>query len=155
MKRFGKIIFVLLFVVYFFSVFLLLFMGRRVDIQTPIGEYFSLYANPMPLKTLIRYIRYVAIKKDAQSFLLAFANIGGNFILFLPMGFFLPCLFSELRRFANALFVIALMIFLSEVFQGVFRIGVPDADDFLINLFGAATGFWIAKLCSFCERFLS
>lgn len=155
MKRFGKIIFTLLFSVYLTCVLLVLFFGRKSDLQTPIGEYFSLYANPKPLQTLIRYIRYVAIKKDMPSLLLALTNIGGNLLLFLPMGFFLPCLFSELRRPNNAFFVIAFMIFSSEIFQGIFRIGVPDADDFLMNFIGAAAGFGIARLLDFCKKFMS
>ena len=155
MKRFGKISFVLLFSFYLTCVLLILFFCRKADLQTPIGEYFSLYANPKPLQTLIRYIRYVTIRKDMPSLLLAMTNIGGNFLLFLPMGFFLPCLFSALRRFANAFCAIAFMIFSSEVFQGVFRLGIPDADDFLMNLLGAAAGFLIAKLFGFCGKLLS
>ena len=155
MKRFGKMLFVLTFSVYFFCVLLILFFCRKADLQTPIGEYFSLYANLKPLQTLMRYIRYVFIRKDAQSILLALTNIGGNLLLFLPMGFFLPWLFSELRRPNNAFFVIAFMIFSSEIFQGIFRIGVPDADDFLMNVLGAAAGFGIARLLDFCKKFMS
>ena len=152
MKRFSECISWVIFLLYVFGLFSVLFFGRTSDSEIPIKEYFSCYANLEPLKTLTRYIRYVYIKRDADSFLLALINIGGNFILFLPMGFFLPSLFRKMRYFLNNFCVIALLIFSSEIFQGIFRIGIPDVDDFLINLLGAVAGFVIAKLFGFCEK---
>ncbi|MBR5188417.1 MAG: VanZ family protein, partial [Clostridia bacterium] len=60
-----------------------------------------------------------------------------------------------LRSAARTFCVVAFIIFSSEIFQGVFRIGVPDIDDFLMNLSGALIGFLVAKLFRFCEGMLS
>ena len=155
MKRFSGSICWVIFLLYVFILSTVLFFCRTSAFEISIKEYFSNYANLEPLKTLRRYVRYACIKKNAESFLLAFINIGGNFILFFPMGFFLPCLFRDLRSAANIFCVIAFIIFSSEIFQGIFRIGVPDIDDFLMNLTGAWIGFLIAKLFRFCERMLS
>lgn len=155
MKRFAEYICWGIFWLYVWGLFAVLFFGRTSDLEIPIKEYFSCYANLEPLKTLTRYIRYAFAKKNAESLLLAFLNIGGNFILFLPMGFFLPCLFRNLRSAARTFCVVAFIIFSSEIFQGVFRIGVPDIDDFLMNLSGALIGFLVAKLFRFCEGMLS
>ena len=152
MKRLLKRIFSVLFVFYSMSVILILFFCRESNVQISIEEYFFCCANFKPLQTLARYIRYAYIQRDMQSFLLALANIGGNLILFLPMGFFLPCLFRELRRPRNVFFVISFIIFSFEIFQGIFRIGVPDIDDFLLNFFGALFGFAVAELLGFCEK---
>lgn len=152
MERILKRIFSLLFVLYLISVILILFFCRETNKQISIEEYFFRYGNFEPLKTLIRYIRYAYIRGDMPSLLLALTNIGGNLILFLPMGFFLPCLFRELHRPYNAFCIIAFIIFSSEIFQGVFRLGIPDVDDFLLNFFGALIGFFIAELLGFCEK---
>jgi len=152
MERFLKKIFSILFVLYIASVILILFFYRESNKQISIAEYFFRYGNFEPMKTLVRYIRYIYIKKDMGSILLALANIGGNLILFLPMGFFLPCLFRELRRPSNAFCIIAFIIFSSEIFQGIFRLGIPDVDDFLLNFLGALIGFAIAELLGFCEK---
>lgn len=152
MKRFVKMIGWSLFFVYIFCLSLILFFCRKANLRIPIREYFYLYANAEPLKTLFRYIRYAYIKKDTESIFLALANIGGNLILFLPMGFFLPFLFKCLRRWYRTLCVIAFMIFSSEMLQGIFRIGIPDIDDFFMNILGALMGFFIVKLFGFCEK---
>ena len=152
MKRFIKIIGWSLFFIYIFCLSLILFFCRESHSEIPIKEYFALYANAEPLKTLFRYIRYAFVQKDAESIFLALANIGGNLILFLPMGFFLPCLFRNLRRGGQTLCVIAVMIFSSEMLQGIFRIGIPDVDDFFMNILGASAGFFIAGFLNFCEK---
>ena len=155
MKRLSESIFWFIFLLYVFVLSSVLFFCRTSDSEMPIKEYFFSYTNLEPLKTLTRYIRYAYVKKNAESFLLALINIGGNLILFLPMGFFLPCLFRNLRSTEHIFCVTAFIIFSSEIFQGIFRIGVPDIDDFLMNLSGAWIGFLIAKLFRFCEKMLS
>ena len=123
----------------------ILLMGRGANPSIPIKDYFALRANAIPLKTLIRYISFYAERRDLHSFLLAFSNIGGNFFLFLPMGFFLPVLFVSMRRSGRCFFVIFCLILAAELLQGVFRVGVPDIDDLIVNLLGAYIGFLLAK----------
>ncbi|MBQ3489853.1 MAG: VanZ family protein [Clostridia bacterium] len=132
-----------------------MFFFRKPNLQIPIEAYFADCGNAVPLKTIMRYFRYACIKRDTESIWLAVSNIGGNLILFLPMGFFLPCLFRALRRSDHTLCVIALTVISCELLQGIFRIGVPDADDMLMNLLGALLGFGIAKVFGFCKKILS
>ncbi len=155
MKKHAKTIFYILFLLYISGVSAVLFFCRKSDFQIPIKEYFAYYANGKPLKTLLRYLRYVCIRRDAESICLALFNIGGNLVLFLPMGFFLPCLFRALRRFDNALCVMTFAVISSELLQGFFRLGIPDTDDVLMNLLGASLGFCMAKRLRFCEKILS
>ena len=152
MKRSAKTIYWILFLIYIFILSVILFFGRKSHSQIPIEEYFFEYGNFMPFGTLIRYIRYVYIRKNAESFFLALANIGGNLILFLPMGIFLPCLFKDLRDWKRSLCLISFLIFSSEFLQGFFRIGVPDVDDFLMNILGAWMGFSMTKRLKFCRK---
>ena len=155
MKRSAKTICWILFLIYIFILSVILFFGRKGHPQIPIEEYFFEYGNFMLFRTLIRYIRYVYIRKNAESFFLALANIGGNLILFFPMGFFLPCLFQKLQGLKHSLCLISFLIFSSEFLQGFFRIGVPDVDDFLMNILGAWMGFSMAKRLKFCRKISS
>lgn len=152
MKRSAKTIYWILFLIYIFILSVILFFGRKSYSQIPIEEYFFEYGNFMPFRTLIRYIRYVYIWKNAESFFLALVNIGGNLILFFPMGNFLPFLFKDLRDWKRFLCLISFLIFSSEFLQGFFRIGVPDVDDFLINILGAWMGFSMTKRLKFCRK---
>ena len=130
----------------------LLLIGRESDFQSSVKAYFILHANVIPFKTLIRYISFFAARRDFKSFLLAFSNIGGNFFLFFPMGFFLPVLFKKMRKFKFCFSVVFCMILSAELLQGVCRVGVPDIDDLMINLFGAYIAFCFQKSLFSDER---
>ncbi len=119
----------------------ILFAGRTADLSVPLSEYFACRANVVPFQTLSRYIGFFLKRKDEESFLLAIRNIGGNFLLFMPMGFLLPALFSDMRKFGGVFRVIFLMVLSAEIMQGVLRVGVPDIDDLIVNLAGACVGF--------------
>ena len=123
----------------------ILLIGRKSDLLISVKDYFILRANVIPFKTLIRYISFFAARRDCKSFLLAFSNIGGNLFLFLPMGFFLPVLFPEMRRGRNCCSVIFCVILAAELLQGVLRVGIPDVDDLSINLLGAYIGYLLWK----------
>ena len=134
-----------LFILYCMLLTELLLIGREADVLLSVKDYFILRANAIPFKTLIRYISFFAVRRDFESFLLAFSNIGGNLFLFLPMGLFLPVLFKEMRRCKYCLSVIFYVILTAELLQGVFRVGVPDIDDLSINLLGAYIGYLLSE----------
>jgi len=74
-------------------------------------------------------------------------NVIGNIILFVPMGFFLLCLFSKVRKwsFKKYIFIMAAIIIGIEVFQLFLMCGHCDIDDFMLNLLGACLGFKVTK----------
>ena len=123
----------------------ILFFGREAELSVPLREYFITRANAVPFRTLVRYVGYFLRQTDKESFFLALRNIGGNFLLFLPMGFFLPRFFSVERRLGGALFSVFLMILAAEILQGIFRVGIPDVDDLIVNMMGAFVGILLAK----------
>lgn len=73
-------------------------------------------------------------------------NLLGNFVLFLPMGIFLPILFKRLSIFKKYIITIILVLLLIEIIQVITRLGSFDIDDLLLNLLGAILGFSIYKL---------
>lgn len=123
----------------------ILFLSRVAAREISVAEYFRTFSNICPFKTIVRYTFHVMTRKDLASLRLALCNIGGNFILFMPMGIFLPVLFKRLNRFRRAFFVIFLLVFLIEFCQGVFRVGIPDIDDLTVNMAGACIGILLGK----------
>lgn len=74
-------------------------------------------------------------------------NLLGNVIGFIPLGFLLPII----RRKKTFSFLCVIFVFLFslaiEVLQLVFRIGVFDVDDLLLNTLGGLIGYLIYLLC--------
>ncbi|MFA5360149.1 MAG: VanZ family protein [Patescibacteria group bacterium] len=92
--------------------------------------------NYVPFKTIFSYIG------GEPTWDIAIRNLGGNVLLFAPLGFFVPLL----RRSSawKSVLIAALIISTAlEIIQGIFKVGVFDVDDILLNIFGAIIGFGI------------
>ncbi len=72
-------------------------------------------------------------------------NIGGNIIMFVPLGFFLGALVPRCRRFWQCMGTVAVIMTAVELLQLLTLRGFCEVDDLILNLMGAAVGFWIAK----------
>lgn len=88
-------------------------------------------------------------------------NLGGNLILLLPFGIFLPSMWVRLRSFWKTVMIGALTSLLIEVLQyGLAYLGygwgrATDIDDLILNTLGVMIGFLIyAKLSARCDFFL-
>ena len=145
MPQYMKKMFFGLFFLYCALLAEVLFLSRSATFDISWMEYFRTYSNICPFKTIARYIDHLISKRDLVSLRLALCNIGGNFILLMPMGAFLPVLFTDLRHFRKAFFVILGLVVLIEFSQGVFRVGIPDIDDLIVNMAGACIGILIGK----------
>ena len=72
-------------------------------------------------------------------------NIGGNIIMFVPLGFFLRALVSRCRKFWRCMGTVAVIMTCVELCQLVALRGFCEIDDLMLNLLGAAMGWTIAK----------
>ncbi len=74
-------------------------------------------------------------------------NVIGNMVLFIPMGFFLLCLFPKVRvwSFKRYLFTMTAIIIGIELFQLFLMCGHCDIEDLILNLSGACLGFQVTK----------
>jgi len=92
----------------------------------------------VPFESTLDLVRYATPR-------IAFRNIGGNILLFVPFGILLPLLFEKLRRpwpLAWRVGVIAVAIEVGQLFT---RVRATDVDDVLLNTLGALAGlglFW-------------
>ncbi|MFF5401235.1 VanZ family protein [Peribacillus butanolivorans] len=145
MKRFIKIVLSISFIFYLLALVVLLFLGTRGYVWTDLTlmEYMKRSSNFVPFKTISTYIK--AIFSGSMNMDIPIKNLVGNFIMFLPMGIYLPYF---IKRINVSVFSIAIIIllFVIEVIQLVTKRGSFDIDDFILNMFGALIGFGIWKV---------
>ena len=150
MKKLLRAFLWISFAIYVLVLIKLLFLNR-----TPF-EYNDLlhHVNLIPLKTLYIHIEMISnpIERDY-----AIRNLVGNLILFFPMGFYLPCLFSWVRGWKRFLLVMLGMLLAVELLQLMLLVGTFDVDDLLLNLIGAVCGFALLYLpfLNWCLRRIS
>ena len=142
MKKSTRRLCLLLFALYALLLLLLLLFQR-----TPRSGHSY---NLVPLRTIRGYWLVLSREIDGGLPLLRYAvtNFAGNLLAFLPLGFFLPLLFSRQRRFPLFLLTAVGIIVLVELLQLLSRRGALDVDDLLLNLPGACLGWLIWALAS-------
>ena len=73
-------------------------------------------------------------------------NLGGNIVMFLPLGFLLPELWQRFRRFLPCVGMVALMMTCVELIQLFTLRGFCEVDDVLLNVLGGAIGYGFWKM---------
>lgn len=95
-------------------------------------------ANIIPFRTISIYI--YALSKHTINLSIILDNLLGNFVLFMPMGLFLPCLVPVSRKKHYLIVVITLLLIeIAQLFTGR---GIFDIDDIMLNF----AGFLIAYI---------
>ena len=146
MRKFARILLWIAFIVYGIAVFSILFLGGRSG-RFPFGsfwEYLQHSVNLIPFGTIWGYVMDVMEKRWMLG--LAIRNVLGNFILFYPMGIFLPCLFKKARTVKKTLLIALCTILSVEIVQLVFRLGIFDIDDLILNMAGWTLGFFTLSI---------
>ncbi len=86
-------------------------------------------------------MRYYNLGMRTGSWSLFVLNVVGNIVVFMPIGMFLPSLFSRCR---NIIFTTILTLEISlcvEVIQLLTKVGSFDVDDLLLNTIGGICGY--------------
>lgn len=110
---------------------------RLIVFKYPPGMTFSIAnANFIPFKTILGYLA------GEPTWKIAIRNLLGNIILFVPVGFLFAVIFKELsgKRILFAGIVIGVIF---EVLQIVFKSGIFDIDDIILNSLGVIIGYLI------------
>jgi glycopeptide antibiotics resistance protein len=71
--------------------------------------------------------------------------LGGNLLLLLPWGFLAPVVLPSLRHVRRIVLSGFLISLSAELIQLIFRIGVFETDDILLNTTGAVLGYYLFK----------
>ena len=134
------------FAVYGFALVYILFLSRSGRYPyNSFWEYVKYSINLIPFKTVWGYVQDY-MEQGSWILTLAIRNVGGNFILFLPMGIFLPCLFPKTQKFRVTIWISVCMILCVELLQLLLRCGIFDVDDMILNISGWFIGFAMLKI---------
>jgi glycopeptide antibiotics resistance protein len=142
-----------------FAVFIMVLIGVTLF---PIEIYFGEQARTN-YGIVINYIPFISIVEDVSrigdgffsvgfQIKLLVRNVGGNFILLMPIGFLVPILWQKAKSIKYILIVglaVSLSIELLQLLELYLNIGfarVVDVDDLILNVLGAVFGYAIYNL---------
>lgn len=141
------------FVLYVLLMLWLLF-GQRLGTGGGRGYWEQLRdnVNLIPFFTIGQFIRTANFTSSPYLLRHAFINLAGNVVMFVPLGFFLPCFWRGLRPFWRGLLACAGCIAIVELVQLFTLLGSLDVDDLILNLAGAAVGHGLYRLADWLVR---
>ena len=119
---------------YFGLLLYIVFFARR---RTGIS---SRMLNIVPFKNTLRTFQEINDYRSQYNF---YTNLLGNFLLFLPVSFVFMLIFGADNR--TTIFYAFLFSLSIEVFQYLFRKGVADIDDIILNVAGAFVGMLLCN----------
>jgi glycopeptide antibiotics resistance protein len=125
----------LIFTLSYFTIlfYLVFFIGRRR------GGY-SYSVNFVPIRNTWRELKYI---NEIGRFNYI-SNIFGNILLFLPLPFILK-FFLKFYKFSTVLLISVLLSISIESLQYIFKVGVADIDDVILNSVGACIGYYFVS----------
>ncbi|MBW9145002.1 VanZ family protein [Clostridium sp. CM028] len=91
--------------------------------------------NLIPFYSIMQYIS--GSSANIKAF--AFGNVGGNIVIFIPLGTYLSLFKNDKRVITNLLFIFIVSLFV-EIIQGLLGIGASDIDDIFLNCLGGLIG---------------
>ena len=94
--------------------------------------------NFIPFKTIMPYLQ------GDKGLLIGSLNIAGNIILLVPVGFIVPFIFPNMTWNKSLLPAVASGLAI-ELMQVIFRVGIFDVDDVILNGIGVLLGFWVFR----------
>lgn len=110
----------------------------------PYLEQLSQHLNLVPLRTL-RLFAGLLDSSRPEYVRAAVINLGGNVIMFIPLGFLLPRVFPKLSSLPAVLLTTTASITAVEILQLLSLVGSCDIDDLILNLCGSALGFLLHR----------
>lgn len=124
-------------------VMLWLLFGQRIGWASDLPYLAQLSAklNLIPFRTICCYFANMGNKELLFE---SVKNLAGNFVLFIPLGM-MPIIFKSQQGFSRYIFTVAVIIICIETIQLFTLLGACDIDDLILNLAGAATGFFLSR----------
>lgn len=125
-----------------------LLFGQRMG-REPFGSYWEVInsnINFIPLNTIRLFIRAIQSSFSDYTIRHSIINLAGNIIMFVPLGFFIPSVFSKYSSFFKCMSVCSIGIIIVEIVQLFTLLGSCDIDDFILNMAGAAIGYGLFRI---------
>ena len=131
-----------LFAVYCALMLWLLFDRPGYVAGVPYWEQIRAHLNLVPFRTL-KLFSGLLDSVHPEYVRAAVINLGGNILMFIPLGFFLPRVLSRITSLPRVLLITAMLITAVEILQLFTLVGSCDIDDLILNVIGSAVGFGI------------
>lgn len=131
------------FAVYLAAAVYLLFM-RHAASDMLFSEYVRQNTNFIPFFSF--YVLFTTPYISSLVLVPFFKNLIGNLVLFLPWGIMLPLLGKRFKSAKPFFLLTACVIIAVELLQLVFKVGICDVEDFILNMLGAAIGYLITRI---------
>ena len=129
-----------LFMAYCALMLWLLFDRPGYEPGIPYWEQAAEHLNLIPFRTL-RLFGELLVSGVRSYIRMAVINLGGNVIMFIPLGFLLPRVFPHLTSLPRVLLVTAVLVTAVEITQLFTLVGSCDIDDLILNIIGSAIGY--------------
>lgn len=112
---------------------------KQVPILNLLDPFREIYrsVNLKPFKSIQMYAHF-------YSKWTALMNIGGNIVLFIPLGIYMQ-IFNPGRKIFNGVMMVFGISLLVEIVQYVFGLGITDIDDLILNTLGGLMGILFYK----------
>lgn len=128
-------IYIILYFIFLFS--LTMFVGRYNAPSINFQNGYLRDINIIPFKTIIRYLT------DKISLRVIIYNIIGNFVALMPLSFLLVLKNNKNMKLSKQIAKISIIVIIIEILQLLFSCGKFDIDDFILNVIGALTFYFI------------
>ena len=99
--------------------------------------------NLIPFASIAEYVS----SHSSGTGRIAFANVVGNILIFIPLGFYVSWLRPRAPAWLTMLTVASVSVAV-EIIQGVFAVGASDIDDVILNCVGGIIGILTFRLLS-------
>ena len=145
-QRMRRALYVL-FILYGLLMLWLLF-GQRfgADLSGTYWERIQNNVNLVPFRTIKEFIHTIGVITSPDLIRHSVINLAGNVVMFVPLGFFPPCIWNALRSFARCMLWAAACILIIELVQLFTLLGSCDVDDLILNMVGVAIGYGLGRL---------
>lgn len=122
-------------------------MGRNVfsvfSDSAAFREYIDTSTNFVPFATVRLFIK--GYQNSLVTFSAMLENILGNFLAFMPLPFFLCCLFKPFQKWYTVLAAVVTSVITVELLQLILRTGACDIDDVILNVAGAMLFYAVCR----------
>lgn len=143
-KRVVKVTLSISFIFYLVALIDILFIEPRVfQPNMQFLQYIRQWTNIIPFKNISTYVKALFNGRINMDTILR--NLVGNFMLFLPMGIYLPYFIKRIGKINVYCICLIVALFMVELVQLIGRIGVFDIDDIILRFIGAFVGYLIWK----------
>lgn len=102
--------------------------------------------NLIPFRSIGRMLRTLTENPRRDVLSVVIYNLGGNIVMFVPLGFCLPGLWERFRRFWPCMAAVALIMTTVEIVQLLTLRGFCEIDDVMLNVLGAAIGYRLWRI---------